>query len=622
ETYDQTIAQVLHELPKAPRKITPQVPVDLETICLRAMEKEQSRRFATARAMADDLRRYAQDFPIASRRVGPIGKGIRWVRRNKPKAILGVAALLLLAVTPLLVRSMHANDRRTLIEARNILLDDYRQRDTAMARADSVSVLTTLFHANEREVLTVRALADIVSNPESSRKVLASWIAAHPDDHEMIYLLAWATSKTAATHGDDRIRETEELIDRANQSAMQEGTGPGYFYRGQAQFAINLDLAVESFGKAIEAHRPAVFPQAMLHRARAMNFVMYLKRIETYFELSNDTLRALMELQPGEPYPIYLSAIAHKLHAEILAESVRDTDPNDSEQVEAAQQRLLTASKNFQTAIELATRAINEAPGRPWGAMALAHIYEAQGTTATQPDLKRVSFQKAITAWSMLTPSTLVQNPEIARDKAAYLMRLHYWVGEHDAALEQLAIRYADTKSADADRFAYAALIYAARGDLAASRAALEDGLSHFSDNSAQCLKLKACAPFCGLPFDAKPIEGSDDLPLESLIRARDVGGVTMLVAGRRADLVAIRKILASADLSTIHHNRIQSAAAFVQAASTYANDRDGAFLRLLRLSANTRDLEDYCFLAQMITQRFEMSGSPDGYPSIEQPPP
>jgi len=71
ERRDQLLAQILPKEPKAPRKMSPRVPVDLETICLKAMEKDPDRRYQTAGELAEDLRRYVNRFAISARRPGP-----------------------------------------------------------------------------------------------------------------------------------------------------------------------------------------------------------------------------------------------------------------------------------------------------------------------------------------------------------------------------------------------------------------------------------------------------------------------------------------------------------------------------------------------------------------------
>src|SRR5262249_40935305 len=79
ERRDQVLAQILHKEPTAPRKLNPKVPRDLETICLKAMEKDLDRRYQTAPAMAEDLRRYLNRFAIRARRAGPLERLSKWM---------------------------------------------------------------------------------------------------------------------------------------------------------------------------------------------------------------------------------------------------------------------------------------------------------------------------------------------------------------------------------------------------------------------------------------------------------------------------------------------------------------------------------------------------------------
>src|SRR5262249_5066918 len=90
--------QVLHDEPKPPRRVDDRAPRDLETIDLKAMAKEPSRRYATARELAADLRRWLDGAPIAARPEGPGERAWRWARRNPAVASLSASVVLLLAV--------------------------------------------------------------------------------------------------------------------------------------------------------------------------------------------------------------------------------------------------------------------------------------------------------------------------------------------------------------------------------------------------------------------------------------------------------------------------------------------------------------------------------------------
>jgi WD40 repeat protein/tRNA A-37 threonylcarbamoyl transferase component Bud32 len=97
ETVIETIEQVRSRPPLPPTRLNPQVSRDLETICLKCLEKEPIRRYASAEALADDLQRWLDGQPIAARRVSARERAWMWCRRNPIVAGL-LAASLLLAV--------------------------------------------------------------------------------------------------------------------------------------------------------------------------------------------------------------------------------------------------------------------------------------------------------------------------------------------------------------------------------------------------------------------------------------------------------------------------------------------------------------------------------------------
>jgi WD40 repeat protein len=88
------LEQVRTQEPVAPRRLRPRLPRDLETICLKCLRKEPPRRYATARDLADDLRRFLAGEPIRARPVSLWESGLRWARRHPALAALFVVLVL------------------------------------------------------------------------------------------------------------------------------------------------------------------------------------------------------------------------------------------------------------------------------------------------------------------------------------------------------------------------------------------------------------------------------------------------------------------------------------------------------------------------------------------------
>ena len=93
----ETLRKVIDEEPAPPRQLNPRIDRDLESICLKALEKPTSRRYPSASALADDLERWLAGKPIRARRVGRPERIWKWARRHPSIAALSVMLVLVAA---------------------------------------------------------------------------------------------------------------------------------------------------------------------------------------------------------------------------------------------------------------------------------------------------------------------------------------------------------------------------------------------------------------------------------------------------------------------------------------------------------------------------------------------
>src|SRR5262249_40980974 len=94
----ETLLQVQKQDPVPPQQLNPNLPLDLDTIVLKCLDKAPARRYASARALAEELQRYLDGRPILARPVGRLERFRRWCRREPIVAGLSAAVAAALVV--------------------------------------------------------------------------------------------------------------------------------------------------------------------------------------------------------------------------------------------------------------------------------------------------------------------------------------------------------------------------------------------------------------------------------------------------------------------------------------------------------------------------------------------
>lgn len=116
QTALETARQVTESEPRPASRLNPAVPVDLETICLKCLQKVPGRRYATASAVAEDLERFLEGRPIQARPVGDLERLWMWVRRKPALAALCALSVLTVLVALSDALSRYRNQVRRLRE--------------------------------------------------------------------------------------------------------------------------------------------------------------------------------------------------------------------------------------------------------------------------------------------------------------------------------------------------------------------------------------------------------------------------------------------------------------------------------------------------------------------------
>jgi eukaryotic-like serine/threonine-protein kinase len=135
----EVLEQVWSQEPVAPTRLQPRLPRDLETVCLKCLEKEPVRRYASAEALAEDLRRYLAGEPVQARPMSAWRRGLKWARRRPAAAALlalGLAAGLSLAVATLLLLAANRRETEARSRAEQAETAERQQRQEIKAQRD------------------------------------------------------------------------------------------------------------------------------------------------------------------------------------------------------------------------------------------------------------------------------------------------------------------------------------------------------------------------------------------------------------------------------------------------------------------------------------------------------
>lgn len=206
---DRLLAMVIQKDPPSVRSLDPKVPKDLETICLKALDKDPDRRYQSAGAMAEDLRRYLNRFAILAKRTGPLTRAVKWARRNPAVAGLIAVALVVAGVVGVFAYEQRQQaERQQAEEARHAeelraeklrgvmdrvltatLAGRVKDADTGIEEAERLGASTADVHRLRGQIALIR-----IDYPAAVRE-LTQALALRPDGVAEAALLAVAHFK-------------------------------------------------------------------------------------------------------------------------------------------------------------------------------------------------------------------------------------------------------------------------------------------------------------------------------------------------------------------------------------------------------------------------------------------
>jgi serine/threonine protein kinase len=295
KTREQVLGQIVQKEPNAPRRINKRVPVDLETICLKCLEKDPDRRYQTAGQLAEDLRRYVSRFAISARRVGPVQRMVKWVKRHP-----GLAAGMSLSVVAILVAGFFAvqswSARKKLITEKKQLAESlifsgqFPQAESVISEAEELGV-------EEEWVQWRRGLiAYHKGETEKSLALLKQAVAKMPEN------LAAICQMTAQSW-------PEFISLRERIASLTPTTAEDYLYLGlvQSQFGDTVKT-LQTLDEGVKRQ-----PHLIAHVLRAKALASHAAETKSLVDIEKAIVdvNAAKSILPGNPYALETSFEVH-----------------------------------------------------------------------------------------------------------------------------------------------------------------------------------------------------------------------------------------------------------------------------------------------------------------------
>lgn len=307
----ETLKLLLNEEPIPPSRLQPRVSRDLETICLKCLQKDPQRRYESSGALADDLQRFREGKPIVARPIGQLERAWRWCRNNPQVAALSglVAVLTVATVAASALYSLKMARESVAVAETRKQARDHLDRAQQAAEAGRIQSAQDLVSWSDPLLLTSTELRDERTALSTLRAQLASFQEFQQQLDKARYLGLFGTPATLA-----QARDTcHELISLYDQIEQRSGShSEGWPPLGERREELLREDLFEAFLVASQVERTAAMngvgegdleaanKQAIEWLDRAERLLpptkaLYVRR-GGYYERSGDAERAKADL--------------------------------------------------------------------------------------------------------------------------------------------------------------------------------------------------------------------------------------------------------------------------------------------------------------------------------------
>jgi serine/threonine protein kinase/tetratricopeptide (TPR) repeat protein len=290
----ETLEQARTQEPVPPTRLQPKIPRDLETICLKSLNKEIHKRYADVGALMEDLTRFLDQMPIKARPVSTPERAWRWCRRNpRVAALSGALAVIgcVLAVTVYAASAREARERQTIDEAGQLAQERLRLAADAMAAGDYRHA-AVLMAVSDPIVARAPALASL----RESKRRLTSQVAHFREFQERLDDLRFKALLAGSLDSEVLERECREAVQFYDDFRAGKGSAADGLPRLEP--AQELLFKEDSFdlllaAAAIEAQIAGKLSNTNAEKAAARSGISYLARAEGLLPISTRALYAV-----------------------------------------------------------------------------------------------------------------------------------------------------------------------------------------------------------------------------------------------------------------------------------------------------------------------------------------